>query len=203
MRNVMISAVVVLASLNSFAYQEKNIAMGEKLFNTENREEQNYFDTLGRLFKSGVTPDLNKLIDVAWAGRCFTKGQPSEPVNGGYMFRVAQQPDVGPLGSERKQQYEAVTYWNPGKLTDYYDSMDTSEALSALNDTDKFYKIEQNANAIEFSHTENGKTRLRLSGEYLVEEISGKEGKDVGPLDPPKYTAYIRCYYFIPEIAGQ
>jgi hypothetical protein len=122
-------------------------------------------------------------------------------VNGGYIFRVAQQPDVGPLGDGRKLQYEAVTYWNPGKSTDYYDSMDIAKALAALDITDKFYTIKLNGSAIEFSHVKNNNTRLRLSGEYLVEEISSVKGKDVGPLDSKKYTADIRCYYFIPEFA--
>ena len=77
--------------------------------------------------------------------------------------------------------------------------MDVQRAIKNLT----FNPVTVRNNSIEIPQSQSETSALRLSGEYLVEEIfSIDQTSDVGPLGPaPERNAGIRCYYFIPEIA--
>jgi hypothetical protein len=171
------------------------------LSESEVQENQTYFDTLGDLFNRGTLPQLNSIKNIAWSGRCFTSNEPSKPINGGYIFRIARDGDVGPLG-RNNVHFEASSYWKISEATNYFDSMTVMDVQRAIKNL-TFNPVTVRNNSIEIPQSQSETSALRLSGEYLVEEIfSIDQTSDVGPLGPaPERNAGIRCYYFIPEIA--
>lgn len=189
----------ILISAPMFASQasivEANGPFGSELYAAELNTEKSHFETLGDFFEAGKLPDLSRILNIAWAGRCFGKNDPNEPLNAGYIFREKAAADVGPIGANSKS-YEALSYWNLSEAPNFFDALNL-EQVYALNLKIDPYIARIESNSIEIDLTPTSKSTLRLFGKYLVEEISGMN-KDVGPLGKV-YTA-IRCYYFIPEL---
>ena len=148
-----------------------------------------YFETLGELYLKGGLPDLKKLSNLAWAGRCFHVDRPNEPVAGVYLVREANIDDAGPLGGEIPT-YEAKFAWSPITRSDYFDKMPLSDVYKRIGN-DSFHIVKINSESVEISNGTTFYSNLRLSGEYLIEEIKS--------LNSRRYirTPYIRCYYFI------
>lgn len=199
MKNIFIGTLIAITTFGANASMlEINGPLDEAFFNAEVQEDKTYFETLGGLYSTGRLPDLKKITNIAWAGRCFTKSEQSDPVNGGYIFRVSRSQDVGPLGRD-KVSYEAATYWRPNQPTNFFDYLSLNDVYKMITDI-KFFNVSLKSDSVEISHIANNISSLRLSGSYLVEEISSV---DVGPLGRAKRSAHLRCYYFIPEISNQ
>jgi hypothetical protein len=164
------------------------------LFEAQVNDEKTHFETLGDLFKAGTLPNLAKISNIAWAGRCFFKNQQNDPSNAGYVFR-AKRSDAGPIAANSKA-YEAFSYWKLYKAPNFFDKMNIEEALASVPDV-KAKNVRLKTNSIEIDVVAPNKSNLKVSGNYLVEEISGPNG-DVGPIG--ESTVAVRCYYFIPDL---
>ncbi len=152
------------------------------LFESEIIENKSHFDTLGDLFKAGTLPNLSKISDIAWSGRCFLQDEPNNPTNAGYIFREKQS-DVGPIGRNSKS-YEALSYWLRTKAPNFFDKLTLDQVLN-LPEAKQAKFIDANINS---SSINIGISNLKSSGSYLVEEV--------GMSSSPAF----RCYYFIPDL---
>lgn len=179
---------------------EINSSIEDKLSNAQVEEEKTYFETLGNLFKEGTRPDLSKISNIAWAGRCFRDKKPNDPTNAGYIFRQSRASDVGPIGAKNKT-YEAFTYWRTDKSTDFFDDK-SMEQVFALEPNLKSFPAKINSNSIEVRILDTNTTsKLKVAGDYLIEELSDPASNDVGPLARDGVGVNVRCYYFIPDIS--
>jgi len=170
--------------------------LDSKFFEAEFSQDKSYFETLGDLFSEGTLPNLSKISNIAWAGRCFLKGNPNDPTNAGYVFRPKRS-DAGPIASNSKT-YEAFSYWKLSKAPNFFDKMDIEEALASMPNV-KAQNVRLKTNSIEIDVIAPAKSNLKVSGNYLVEEISAPDG-DVCPVG--KTTVKVRCYYFIPDLTS-
>ena len=159
---------------------EINGPLDQKFFNAEVNEEKSFFDTLGELYQQGSVPDISKLLNVAWSGRCFKASAPSTPINSGYQMRVMKLPDVGPIGSDTKK-FEAATYWDLNKAPNFFDGMPKSEVVNYVKVN--FTEVKIVNKSLSFSDSS-----FRMSNKYIVEEL----GSGTKPS--------ARCYYFLPEV---
>ena len=188
--------ILAIGSLSTQASMlEVNGPLDAKLFEAQVNDEKTYFETLGDLFKTGTRPNLTKISNIAWAGRCFSKDKQNDPTNAGYIFREKVTSDVGPIGANLKS-YESLSYWKRGEAPNFFDKLSLEQVYALkLNVTPFDAKIGQDS--IEISLDSTTKSNLKVSGSYLVEAISGTES-DVGPVG--KVTVGVRCYYFVPDL---
>jgi len=187
--------ILAIGSLSTQAsILEVNGPLDAKLFEAQANDEKTYFETLGDLFKAGTRPDLLKISNIALAGRCFAKETQNDPTNAGYIFRQKRN-DAGPI-AETSKAYEAFSYWNLYKAPNYYDKMDI-EQVFAVTPSMKGKDARLKKDSIEIDVKSPCKSNLKVSGNYLVEEISGAVS-DFGPVG--KVTVDVRCYYFIPDL---
>ena len=137
------------------------------------------FTKLSTLFKVGSAPDLSKISNLAWSGRCYSEGNTNTAINGVYIIRPSIN-DNGPLGP---QAYEAATYFNDKFNANKFDHKSVRKITSfkGIN----FNSASEVQNEIT---TDMGSltSHLRTSGKYLINEFTHWE-----------YVLY-RCYYFIP-----
>ncbi len=163
--------------------------MEARLASTELIHNQSHYETLGQLFAQGSLPTLNRISNVAWSGRCFTEDAPSFPTNAGYIFRKAQNADVGPLGNSQTF-FEAATFWSRSEKPSHFDGMSMIQVLKTLPDLKFFTAIFEN-DGITLVASEGAEvltSKLKVSDEYLVEELANNYGMKA------------RCYYFIPKL---
>lgn len=173
---------------------EVNGPLDAIFFKAQVNDEKTYFEKLGDLFKEGTLPKLAKISNIAWSGRCFSHEEPNTPLNGGYIFRKKRTSDVGPLG-QNVNAYEAASYWTLSKAPNHYDNLSIEQILR--ESTRKFSDVRLKADSIEIAVSASDKSNLKVSGNYLIEEISGSD-RDID-LDG-KTTVGVRCYYFIPDL---
>ena len=163
--------------------------MEARLATTELNHNQSYYETLGQLFAQGSLPSLNRISNVAWSGRCFTEDAPSNPTNAGYIFRKDKNADVGPLGNNQIA-FEAISYWSRAEIPSYYDGMSVIQVMKTLPDI-KFFPAIAETDSVKLvlsGEVEVVTSRLKVSGEYLLEELTNNFGMKA------------RCYYFIPKL---
>tara|TARA_B100001248_G_C27398010_1_gene467214 strand:- start:4132 stop:4731 length:600 start_codon:yes stop_codon:yes gene_type:complete len=198
MKRLFTTAILVGFSAVSFANVEVNGPLDKKMFNKEVNENKSYYETLGDMFQVGSKPEASKLIGVLWSGRCFLKDEPYKPTNGAYHFRKKRYEDVGPLGNNAIS-YEAASIWRRSEAPNYFDDKDLSVLKSLKFVKFDYLKVNSNRDSFEIAPNEKVKSSLRVSGKYLIEELSILK-EDVGPLGEG-YQVWGRCYYFIPEYA--
>jgi hypothetical protein len=171
---------------------EVNGPLDETLFKAQIDDEKTYFETLGDLYKAGQRPNLKKISNIAWAGRCFLKNEQNKPTNAGYIFRKKRS-DAGPIALKA---YEAFSYWDLNKAPNYFDKMDVEQVFASVTGLEaRDGKVKTDSIEIVISTSE--KSRLKVSGSYLVEELSALK-EDAGPIG--KASVFARCYYFIPDL---
>ena len=192
MKNVL-TVILVVFSAVSYSNDEVNGPLDEKMFDKEVNENTSYYEALGDMFQSGSKPEVSNLIEVVWSGRCFQKKAPYKPLNGAYHFRKKRNEDVGPLG-DSVIFYEALSLWQPHKVPNYFDDKDLLTLLAISRD---YRRVSVRSNSYEITFSNGNKSALRVSGEYLVEELRDIP-IGVGPLGK-EYEVFGRCYYFIPE----
>jgi hypothetical protein len=187
--NKLILGALTLASLSAQASMlELNGPLDEALHEAQVNVDSSYFETLGKLFRKGKIPKLSKIMNIAWAGRCFTKAEQNEPTNGGYIFREVKL-DVGPIASTSKV-YEAFSYWQLSKAPNFFDQMNLEQVFNSVkNIKSRSAKIKKDS--IELDLEEGVKSNLRISKNYLVEEITSTERTG---------GVSARCYFFIPDL---
>jgi hypothetical protein len=192
----LILGILTIGSLSTQASMlEGNGPLDATLFEAQVNDEKTYFETLGDLFKAGTRPNLLKISNIAWAGRCFSNEAQNDPVNAGYIFRQKRN-DAGPIAGTSKA-YEAFSYWKPYKAPNYFDKMDIQEVFTTEpNIKARDAKIKTDSIEIILQN-DSVKSTLKLSGNYLVEEISGlvTDGASAESVVPG-----VRCYYFIPDL---
>ena len=74
----------------------------------EQKDETNYFEMLGDLYVNGTEPDLEKISNILWAGRCFYDDKPNEPKAAALIIRQKKN-YLGPIASDEKS-YEVFDY---------------------------------------------------------------------------------------------
>ncbi len=170
---------------------EVNGPLDEKLFEAQVNEEKTYYETLGDLFKTGTLPNFSKISNIAWAGRCFFKKKPNDPHNAGYILRQKIS-DAGPIALN---SYEAFSYWKRHQVPNFFDLMNVEQVFAVMRPTASDVRVK--SDSVEISLGGNDKSNLKVSGNYLVEEVSGPVN-DVGSVGKVNISA--RCYYFIPDL---
>ena len=189
MKTLMIG-LIVLATFSAHASMlETKGPLDDTFSKAEKDAEMTHFETLGDLFKSGTLPNLSKISNIAWAGRCFVDSNPNQPTNAGYIIRQKRN-DAGPIAAGSKA-YEAFSYWHIHQAPNFYDAMDISQIFSLYGEGLEARDVKVNDDSIEIAVTTEETSSLKVSGDYLVEEISRAAVEDV---------ATIRCYYFIPDL---
>ena len=152
----------------------------------DNSSSATYFDQLKELYDAGKKPDIAKVVNKMWAGRCFRNSSPDAPINSGYVVRIADAGDVGPIAHD--DQYEAKTFWDLNKPANYFDSFTFEQGVNLPVQNSTFSLLStDNANYFELKEKDSF---LKASGKYLVEKIASTDSsQDIA----------ILCYYFIPE----
>lgn len=197
-RKFVLSILIIFGTLGP-AFANPNKEMQNRLYENETYESKSHYQTLGDLFENGTTPIIEKLTGVAWAGRCFFKRKPNTPTNAGYIFRnTAGQSDVGPIG-RGSTSYEVGSYWKRSEAPNYFDTMSIAEVYADTSLKFTFLPVRSSEDGILTNLERTNISVLKVSGDYLVEEISSRKGEDVGPLGNAEYETGVRCYYFIPE----
>ena len=188
-------AIILLAAFSavSFSNDTDNGPLDEKIVDKEVFENKSYYETLGDMFQSGAKPEVSKLIEVVWSGRCFKKTNPYKPISSAYHFRKKRNEHVGPLG-DNVTFYEALSLFSLYKIPNYFDDKDLLTLLTISRD---YRKVSIRSKSYEITFSNGNKSALRVSGEYLVEELRDIP-IGVGPLGK-EYEVFGRCYYFIPE----
>lgn len=170
---------------------------------------KSYYQVLGDMYKVGTQPSLKQLINVAWAGRCFTLENPNVPSSGGFIFRVSKA-DVGPIAAIKYQGFDYSIHED--YPANFFDNKLYSQIIDSTFWTE-FAGYEITAKELEswFSYLtisdgaiikKTSKPHwlftisLKLSGRYLVAETAA-QAVDVGPLGKAEVSK--RCYYFVPE----
>lgn len=178
--------ITIIFSTSALARMER------KLFEAQVNENKTYFQTLGEMYKDGTKPDISKLVNLAWSGRCFTKEEQDLPINAGLMYREKSLPDAGPIGNGIKK-YEGASYWSQSKPANYYDDLSVDEIMKLHNHKITFFDVKFLLISLELTFS-NVRSRMRMSGEYLVEDLTSTQS-DVGPIGEDG-EAVVRCYYF-------
>lgn len=206
MKKILVGLLTIGSLSSSASMLEINGPLDQKFFNAQVKEDKSYFEVLGDMHKTGTIPSLTKLINVAWAGRCFRPENENNPRNGGTVFRAIKK-DAGPIS---KTHYQSFNY-DLGDLmpANFFDDKSISQILSTdfwnnlglgfdlkQSDIEKAFNDVIIINDSVFRKYNSTKTSsLKLSEKYLVEEISSSD--DAGPIGKSKVVE--RCYYFIPE----
>lgn len=197
MKKLFIGTLALASLLSAHASMlEDNGPLDSKFHDAQLSDEKTYFETLGDLFNAGTRPNLLRISNIAWSGRCFLKRKPNDPTNGGYIFRKKRS-DAGPLSSQ-VVAYEAFSYWHLSMAPDFFDHMDIEQVFAAVPAATAG-DVRLKEDSIEIGLRGQDKSNLKVSGNYLVEEISGP-ATNVGPL--ARFGVEARCYYFIPDLNG-
>lgn len=197
MKKIIIGLVTLGSIVSANATMlEINGPLNVKLSYAQAEEAKTYFETLGDLFTAGIRPDLSKISNIAWAGRCYLSDKPNAPTNAGYIFRQKRSSDIGSIGVSTRT-YEAFSYWQKNKAPNYFDDKSLEQVFAEFPDLPAT-NIKINSNSVE-TYLSDLKSELKISGSYLVEELT-RLASDTGPIG--KSNAYGRCYYFIPEITN-
>lgn len=191
MKKLLIGLLAMGAASAQASMLEINGSLSAELFSAQVNEEKTYFETLGDLYMAGKRPDLTKISNIAWAGRCFSKNKPNDPTNAGYIFRQKVS-DVGPIGAESKS-YESLSYWQLDEAPNYFDNLSLQQVY-ALNLRTAAFDAKIKNVSIEINLNATSKSNLKVSDSFLIEQISGTD-TGVGPIG-----IGIRCYYFIPDL---
>lgn len=191
MKMIMTSLLLAL-SLNSYAnYLEVNGPLDQMLFEEAVNENKTYYETISDLFTQGSSPEISKIKDKLWSGRCFFANQPDVPANAAYYIKAAVSPDVGPIGNG-KVSYEAATFWKKDAPANYYDTMTLKDAMTAQTGiTFREVKISNGSLSIKLNGTDS--SILKASGDYLVEQVTG----------PDTAQKDIFCYYFTSKVKAE
>lgn len=191
----LLAGILAIGSLTAqSAMLEVNGHLDSEFYQAELSNSQSYYEKLGILFAQGKLPNLSKISNIAWSGRCFSPEKPNDPTNAGYIFRQKNNSDAGPLRQNVKV-YEAFTYWKYDQAPNYYDNM-SIELVFATHPKIKAHDAKIESNQISINLTDGETSRLRVSGSYLIEELQDMPVE--GPLG--NKTTYSRCYYFIPDL---
>ena len=173
-----------------------NGPLNVKLSKAQVEEDKSYFETLGDLYKKGSRPNISKLINKAWVGRCFYDTSPNEPLAAGYIFRVNKKStEVGPIA---KLAYEAVAFININS-PDFYDHMKLNDIIENLEAGRVTFGaatilpdsivLPRNADNSSYAFS----AYIKISDKYLVVEARAPE------IFSDEEEVYARCYYFIPD----
>ena len=202
-RNFALSMFIIFGTIGS-AFANPNEQMEKKLYEKNASEGKSYYQTLGDLFKNGTAPMIEKLIGVAWAGRCFHKTKPNIPRAGGYIFREAKH--VGPIAREERS-YEAAAYVSRDLLAipNRLDTLSIDEIYAGYSRARVplyFHPVINIESGIlaKLRWGNNGFFGLKASGDYLISEVFVAKAEDLtGESNQVEGLTSLRCYYFIPE----
>lgn len=186
--------IALIATTNASAFVSDS-QMFETLSHSQLENEKTHFEALGDLYKVGVTPSMSKISNMAWAGRCFSEKNGNEPMNGGFILRKKKGSETGPVG-ENLISYESLLYWKKTAAPNYFDALTLSQVYALKLGLVPFPTVLKE-DSIEVNIDSTQKSNFRISGNYLVEEMTGFVN-DVGPIG--RVTVGARCYYFISNL---
>lgn len=188
--------ILVVGSISVQASVLKvNGPLEDKFFEAEVTQDKSYYETLGDLFSNGTLPSISKISNIAWSGRCFRKINSNKPLNAGYIIRKKRTVDVGPL-DQSAQDYEVFSYWSYGEVPSFFDNMSIKQVFEWNPDLISM-DAKINSTQITAKLSGSGRSNLKISGSYLIEEIT-EMNLEAGPLAESSIEG--RCYYFMPDL---
>jgi hypothetical protein len=188
-----------LIALGSIFAQASTIEMSstpdEDLFREKTNDSKSYFDILGELYEQGTLPDILKISNKAWSGRCFDSTTPNEPTNAGLIVRNKKPADVGPIRTNEVQMFEALAYRNHLKVPNYYDNFTIDQLIKPGT---PFFDLNFLPTHLEFKQFQKLVFHIRASDKYIV--IKGIEVLNEASQPSEITNSPFRCYFFIPGI---
>lgn len=146
---------------------------------------KSYYDKVDEYFSKGSVPQIDKIADMPWPGRCFTADKPNEPINAFLIIGSKKAPDIGPIESDKKM-YIGTTITNDNKASNYFDNLSLEEIIRSSDAIHYNYKnMTVSEDAIEVSNY----SKIRKFENYLVEAIGTN----------PNGKGFRLCYFFKPE----
>ena len=141
------------------------------------------FKKIAQMYDSGTAPTVSDLNGI-WSGRCFSRSEPNEALNGGFIFQKSEHSrDVGPIENSGVT-YEAWEYSNIDNGPEYFDSLTLQDVLS--NYESEFVPIKLESDRAELTVSDKtAAVSFRLSKNYLIMR-SSRAGVNQE-----------NCYYFI------
>lgn len=187
--------LLTLGSISSFASIEVNGPLDTRMLIKEVDENKNYYDALGEMYQKASKPNIGKLINIAWSGRCFKRSTPYTAIGATTLFRKLKNPNLGPIEGQ-KYEGNLVLWKSPVVPVDFGDDKDFKWVTDFIDRRDDlpFSRIILLSDSILLESLNN--IKIRVSEEYLVTEhfISKKDTGSIAEGSP-----VARCYYFTPE----
>ncbi len=164
MKNLLLISLTLFTVINSYA--------------TETSDQQTKFEMLGDLFQKASKPDLKKIENLAWSGRCFNGFEPDSPYGGVYILTKTATGTY--KGGGYASYTEASNYFDDKTFDQIYKFFNSSQILqlnTIKSDATSFYTLDE----IKLKIT------IKMSGKFLLSEFRGENESEEDVL---------RCYYF-------
>lgn len=181
----LIFGILTLTSLQLQAHAvDSALNMEYSLLEAQQVDDKTHYQKLAELFSKGVSPKPEKIKDVLWKGRCFTKTEPNHPL-GGLLILKKDERDAGPISSGQPNfQGCAVT----ASTVEAMEGIDEKKLLSFCRIDHSYVDLITTGGVTKlvsgYHHQE-----LKVSGKYLLLRLLNTKTKNV----------YAYCYYFEPE----
>lgn len=148
-----------------------------------------YFETLKDLYDQGSLPDLPKLADTFWSGRCFDAKNP-EVLKQGFALHIRY--------NKITAAYEILTIMG-GHEPAQFDGFTREAFVAAFKPFESKYPRANIENRTVWTAESQNVLAHRASGKYLVLAAS-TYSKD-GPIGGNEGLEVLkRCYFFIPGL---
>lgn len=183
---IMVASLISIVSSNTFA---------SDLGALENTNDgKTYFQVLEDMYNKGTKPDLKKISNIAWSGRCVAQDLPNEAFGGiGWAIRTKED-DIGPILS-KIPNYEIFEHYNGGKPAAFDNSSFSELTKQSLYEHHfKDIEIKNSFLAFEEVFTNNYTTsqEFRMAGDYIVSQLK----TNIHQVNLEKEEINIRCYFF-------
>lgn len=167
-----ITLLLVLSSINSHAQSGNS-----------------YFESLDTLYSEGTLPQVEKISNVLWHGRCFEPSKPNTPFSAALVF---------PRKENGSYQYQS--FGGPHTPATHFDY----ETFHSLVDQYKDYENTWGDLRVNKDYLEGGeydvfggfsKSNFRMAGDYIISKrFSAEIDESFGPLKLYRLNAI--CYHF-------
>jgi hypothetical protein len=146
---------------------------------------ESQFSTLAAWFDQGTQPDLERVLNGAWVGRCFSVKEPDtgRPAIAAFRKVGSQIPGMSRL--------EGANDFEPVERSDLYDGEARESLLQKLHSS-AWSEILEGRKELQLDFHGLVQIKTRTYREFLVQQVSSLPGH---PSSNPSVIHY--CYYFI------
>lgn len=177
--------LITLGSVCASGNVISNGSLESLSFNQEMEGKEDYLKQINKMYKEGVQPKPEEVLNTLWSGRCFNLSEPSVAIGYSLHLKPRHNRALGPLG----QTYEVVDY--SGDYPDFFDTMELEDFLPQAKAAD-YVPVTFSNGHIQVHHGLEGytqKLKMDVSGKYLVE-------RSVQTATTNRNAGEWRCYYF-------